>query len=58
MKETEELREAYEILKEARFARKGDYRTYERYKDRIKDIGLSWAEYDNVIRQLSKILKI
>ena len=46
------------ILKEARFARKGDYRTYENFKQRIEDLDLSYEMYSQAIHSLARILRI
>lgn len=46
------------ILKEARFARKGDYRTYENFKQRIEELDLSYEMYSQAIHSLAQILRI
>lgn len=50
--------QAIQIMKEARFARKGDYRTYENYKQRIIDLNLPWDKQDFMLRELAKILRV
>ena len=47
-----------ELLKEARFARKRDYRVYEYFKNKIYDLGLNYIESEQAIRQLAKILEV
>ena len=47
-----------QIMKEARFARKGDYRTYENYKQQIVDLNLPWDKQDFILRELAKILRV
>ena len=47
-----------QIMKEARFARKGDYRTYENYKQQIIDLNLPWDKQDFILRELTKILRV
>lgn len=46
------------ILKEARFARKHDYHTYEYYKNKIYDLGLSYIDAQSAVIELAKILEV
>ena len=50
--------EAREILKEARFAKKHDYRTYEYFKQRIYSLNLTYIDQEEAIKQLAKILGV
>lgn len=49
---------AREIIKEARYARKHDYRTYEYFKNRIYDLGLTYIDQEEAIKQIAKILGV
>lgn len=51
-------KEADQILKEARFARKKDWSTYEYFKQRLQNLNLSYVEYETYIHRLTKILEV
>jgi len=46
------------ILKRASHDKKGDYRIYNAYRHEIEDLVLSPKEYEQVIRELAKVLKV
>lgn len=46
------------ILQRASLDRKGDYRIYNSYRHEIEDLILQPQEYEQVIRELAKILKV
>lgn len=46
------------IIKEARFARKRDWGTYEYFKQRLQNLNLSPVEYETYIHKLTKILGV
>lgn len=48
----------YQILKEARHARKGDYRVYEKYKHQIENLDLNWVKKEDALRSLVNILRV
>lgn len=54
----ERQEEAYLILKEARFARKGDYRTYETFKRKLENLSLPYAVYASCVQELARILNV
>lgn len=56
--EKEKLAAANQIIKEARFARKGDYRTYETFKRKLENLCLPYAVYSSCIMELAKILGV
>lgn len=49
---------AENILKEARFARKRDWNTYEYFKQKLQALNLSSVEYETYIHKLTKILGV
>lgn len=52
------MERAEQILKEARFARKRDWGTYEYFKSRLQGLNLSWIDYETYIHKLTKILEV
>ena len=46
------------ILQRASHDKKGDYRIYNAYKHEIEDLVLSPKDYEQVIRELTKVLKV
>ena len=54
----EKMMAASQIMKEARFARKGDYRTYETFKRKLENLCLPYAVYSSCIMELAKILGV
>ncbi len=55
---TEQEEQLQYLLKAARFARKGDYRTYESFKRKIEALNLPEVAYDTAIRELARVLKV
>lgn len=51
-------KKADEILKEARFARKRDYREYEYFKQKLQDLNLDYITYEAYIKKLAKVLEV
>lgn len=49
---------ADEILKEARFARKRNYREYEYFKQKLQELNLDYIIYEAYIKKLAKILEV
>ena len=49
---------AREIIKEARFAKKRDYRTYEYFKHKIYDLCLPYIDQEEALKQIAKILRV
>ena len=52
------MTEAEQILKEARFARKHDWGTYEYFKNKFQGLNLPYTEYETYIHKLTKILEV
>ena len=52
------MNEVQEILKEARYAKKHDYRTYEYFKLKIYNLNLPYIQQESAIHQLIKILGV
>lgn len=46
------------ILSSAKYSTKGDYRVYNTYKTQIDNLGLDSKTYQDVIKELCKVLQV
>lgn len=55
---TTKISQADQIIKQARFGRKHDYREYEYFKMQLENLALPYSLYESYTHKLIKVLEV